>query len=107
MTDETRSEDKPGGQVDIPVEVEGAVKEQETDGTPGDKLAALEKDKKELHERLLRTAADFDNFRKRSRKDVEEARAKAREDVLREMLPVADNLERALLAADATAGGAA
>jgi molecular chaperone GrpE len=64
-----------------------------------DKLLAADKDKKDLHERLLRTAADFDNFRKRSRKDVDDARHKAREEVLREILPVIDNLERALQAA--------
>ncbi len=68
------------------------------------KLDTLEKEKRETYERLLRTAADFDNFRKRARKDTEEARFKSREEVLREMLPVMDNLERALTAAG-DAGG--
>jgi molecular chaperone GrpE len=63
------------------------------------RVESLEKEKQDTHERLLRTAADFDNFRKRSRKDADEARWKAREDVLKEMLPVIDNLERALAAA--------
>jgi molecular chaperone GrpE len=95
MTDETTvpKPDDPAS-TDIPVEVDDA-----------GKLAALEKEKKDLHERLLRTAADFDNFRKRSRKDMDDARAKAKEDVLREILPVADNLERALVASES--GGAA
>jgi molecular chaperone GrpE len=63
------------------------------------KLDAVEKEKQETYERLLRTAADFDNFRKRARKDVDDARWKAREELLRELLPVVDNLERALAAA--------
>ena len=68
-----------------------------------ERIKALEKEQKDTYERLLRTAADLDNFRKRARKDAEEARLKSREEVLREILPVIDNLERALVAAgDAT-----
>jgi len=49
-----------------------------------------------VRDQLLRTAADFDNFRKRSRREVEDASKKARDDLLRDMLPVFDNLERAV-----------
>ena len=59
--------------------------------------AACEK----LKEQLLRTSADFENYRKRSRRDVEEARRRAKEDVLREVLLVIDNLERAVEASAA------
>jgi len=48
-----------------------------------------------MREQLLRIAADFDNFRKRSRKELEEVRRRATEDTLREVLPIVDNLERA------------
>ena len=48
-----------------------------------------------MREQLLRIAADFDNFRKRSRKEIEEVRRRSVEDTLREVLPVVDNLERA------------
>jgi molecular chaperone GrpE len=51
---------------------------------------------KENHERLLRTAAEFDNFRKRTQKEKEDARRYAVESLLKDFLPVADNLERAL-----------
>src|SRR5688572_13475543 len=64
----------------------------------------LEQEKNELRDRLLRTAADFDNFRKRSRKDADEARFKAREEVLKELLPVLDNLGRALAVGPGAAG---
>jgi molecular chaperone GrpE len=49
-----------------------------------------------LKERLLRTAADFDNFRKRSRRDVADAERRVQEDLLRSLLPTFDNLERAV-----------
>ena len=52
-----------------------------------------------LREQLLRTAADFDNFRKRTRRDIEDAQRKSVEKVLLEVLPVSDNLERAVQAA--------
>ena len=53
-----------------------------------------------MREQLLRIAADFDKFRKRSRKEVEEVRRRAIEDTLREVLPIVDNLERAAGAMD-------
>jgi len=64
--------------------------------TPADPLAAMTAERDKLKDQLLRMAADFDNFRKRSRKDSEEAVRRGREDTLRELLPVADNLERAI-----------
>lgn len=97
-------DDKENGasQPDIPVEVAAPAPEPAAEAA--EKLAAVEKDKKDLHERLLRTAADFDNFRKRSRKDQEEARHKAKEEVVREFLPVVDNLERAIAASQDASG---
>ncbi len=44
----------------------------------------------------LRSAADFDNFRKRTRRELDEARRTGREEVLRALLPVFDNLDRAI-----------
>jgi molecular chaperone GrpE len=52
-----------------------------------------------LKDAWLRTAADFDNFRKRTRKELEDARRTGREDLLRAVLPVFDNLERAIQSA--------
>lgn len=48
-----------------------------------------------LRDQLLRTAADFDNYRKRSRREVEDAQISGREGLLKDLLPVFDNLERA------------
>src|SRR5882724_1327404 len=48
-----------------------------------------------IKDQLLRTLADFDNFRKRTRREIDDAQKRGREDLLREILPVFDNLERA------------
>lgn len=63
--------------------------------TPEERIAALEAEKAELRERMLRIAADADNWKKRARKEHAEAEARVREAVLRDFLEVADNLERA------------
>ena len=51
---------------------------------------------KDTHERLLRTAAEFDNFKKRAVKEKEDMQKFGLEKVLKDFLPVVDNLERAL-----------
>lgn len=61
-----------------------------------EQLEKLEKEKRELHDRLLRTAAEFENFKKRTKKEAEEASTRGREQLLKELLPAVDNLERAL-----------
>ena len=91
---------------DFPVEVEDDATESSAEAAIADlmgKLAVmdekrqqLEREKKEFHDRLLRSTADLENFRRRSRKEVEDARIDSRSKVLKEMLPVIDNLERAV-----------
>ena len=58
-------------------------------------LAAARHVAERNREQLLRVAADFDNFRKRTLRDLEEARRRGRQTAVRELLPVFDNLERA------------
>lgn len=52
----------------------------------------------DVNDRLLRLAADFDNYRKRSRRELDEARRFGIENLLRDLLPVVDNLLRAIAA---------
>ncbi|HET8938131.1 MAG TPA: nucleotide exchange factor GrpE [Polyangiales bacterium] len=66
---------------------------------PANAAAAVTAERDQLRDQLLRTAADFDNYRKRTRKEIEEARARGREDAVKDVLPVFDNLERAVSAA--------
>jgi molecular chaperone GrpE len=62
---------------------------------PVDPLEVAKAEVAKLRDQLLRTLADFDNFRKRSRRELSDAEKRGREDVLKELLPVFDNLERA------------
>lgn len=63
------------------------------------KLAEAEEASQQNYERLMRAAADLDNYRKRSRREISDARVEGQSSVLREILPVVDNLERAVVAA--------
>ncbi len=60
------------------------------------KVATLEKEKKDNWDRYLRAAADLENMRKRQKREMEDARFDQKNKVLKEMLPVVDNLERAI-----------
>jgi molecular chaperone GrpE len=81
------------------VEVTGESTEAETElGEPKADPIVAERDK--LKDQLLRVAADFDNFRKRTRRDIEDVKVRAREDILRELLPIFDNLKRAISASN-------
>jgi molecular chaperone GrpE len=67
----------------------------EPEAPPPDPLEAARAEAQRSRDQLLRTAADFDNYKKRSRRELLDAEKRAREDFLRELLPVFDNLERA------------
>jgi molecular chaperone GrpE len=77
---------------------EGAGLEPERElppATPEDRAAAVAAERDEMKDRMLRIAADFENWKKRARKEKDDAVATAREAVLRDVLEIADNLERA------------
>ncbi|MFP8876606.1 MAG: nucleotide exchange factor GrpE [Myxococcota bacterium] len=59
-------------------------------------LETLEQEKKEVEDRLLRTQADFENFRKRSAQKHQEALHRGQENLVKDLLSVVDNLERAI-----------
>lgn len=65
---------------------------------PQDPLAKALADATKYKDAWMRTAADFDNFRKRSRRELDDARKAGREELLKELLPTFDNLERAIFA---------
>jgi molecular chaperone GrpE len=60
------------------------------------KLAASEQALKEEHDRFLRMYAEFENYKKRSAREMNDFRKFANEYLIRELLPMIDNLERAL-----------
>ncbi len=66
----------------------------ETDNKTSD--PALQQERDALYDRLLRTTADFDNYRKRIERDRRELHEAVTADVMRDLLPILDDLERAL-----------
>ena len=77
-----------------PEKAEQAVAELE------ERLALLERERDEYISDLKRVAAEFDNFRKRAARDHESLVSRAHERLVKELLPVLDDLERALVAAE-------
>jgi len=65
----------------------------------GDELAALQAERDELFDRLQRLAAEFDNFRKRNARDNATLAESANERLVKELIPILDDLGRALEAA--------
>lgn len=61
-----------------------------------DELGATKRERDEYLELAQRTRADFENYRKRVAKDTADALARGKAELARELLPVIDNLERAL-----------
>lgn len=70
------------------------------ESAPVDPLQQAKSDAERYRDQLLRTAADFDNFRKRTRRELEDAQRRGKEGAVKELLPVFDNLERALTMGD-------
>jgi molecular chaperone GrpE len=63
-------------------------------------LAESRREVQDLKDRLQRLAADFSNYQKRMQRRLEEEKREAVREFLRDLLPVIDNFERALAAAD-------
>ena len=61
-----------------------------------DKIALLEGEKKELDDKYLRLYSEFDNYRKRTAKEKLEFTKTATESLIKELLPVLDDFDRAL-----------
>jgi molecular chaperone GrpE len=69
-----------------------------TDAAPGlaDEIVELRKERDSLHDRLLRQAAEFDNYRKRIDRERKETSQYAAAEFLQDLLPIIDDFERAL-----------
>ena len=71
---------------------------QPQDETQPDPLEELRRERDALQDRLLRTAAEFDNYRKRMDRERRDLAEYTAGEVIKELLPIVDNLERALQA---------
>ncbi|MGV1099812.1 nucleotide exchange factor GrpE [Thiovibrio sp. JS02] len=86
-------EEKPG---EGAPEAEAASAAGAAPGDPAAELAAATEKIRELEDRILRMAAEQENFKKRMQRERETSLKYAEENILRELLPSIDNLERAL-----------
>lgn len=104
--EELMTEAAPAEAVEVPktAETAEAPEEPAAEGKKGKKkksreaeaLEACEAEKKELEDRYLRLMAEYDNYRRRTQKERENIYPDAVADTLKELLPVLDNLQRAL-----------
>ncbi len=103
----SKSRDKGSDQgTEVPVNGDGGTVEEgpgspeqdETVTLSGEEFKALKSEMSRLKEQYLLAVADFDNFRKRMEREREEIVCFANEKLIGDLLPVLDNLERALSA---------
>lgn len=90
-TENTTSEENVSEEVEVEDEVNMLRKNK-------DEIKKLSNEVEALKERLLRVTAEYENYRKRTAKEKEGIYTDACNDVLKEVLPVIDNLERAFAA---------
>jgi molecular chaperone GrpE len=95
-------QDRPQPDEVEPDQVEPAIASEasgESRAQPGEQDPDAERERDEYLELAQRTQADLENYRKRAAKDLAAAGERAKAGLVRELLPVVDNLERALASA--------
>uniref|UniRef100_A0A7V4LDT2 Protein GrpE n=1 Tax=Desulfobacca acetoxidans TaxID=60893 RepID=A0A7V4LDT2_9BACT len=89
--------DKPGEPAEAQIQPTAPEGELPTDPAELQRLVAEKnREAQEHYDRLLRLAAELENIKKRQERELSELRQFANENLLKELLPVLDNLERAL-----------
>jgi molecular chaperone GrpE len=96
--DEPAGEEDPANEEQRLAEKEESVDSEETVDSD-DPLARAERERDEYLDLARRAQADFENYRKRAAKEAAAAGQRAKSGLVRELLPVVDNLERALTSA--------
>jgi molecular chaperone GrpE len=89
--------DEPAGDEDPANEAEGVSAAEEA--SESDPLAVVTRERDEYLDLARRSQADFENYRKRAAREAAQAGERAKANLVRELLPVLDNLERALASA--------
>ena len=92
-TSEPSGEEDPANEAELDAAREEAAEEAEPEEDP---LAKAERERDDYLALAQRTQADFENWRKRAAKEAAAAGERARSGLVRELLPIVDNLERAL-----------
>ena len=76
--------------------------EEETPQTPEEKLEQAQAEAAEAHDRFLRASAELENYKKRTQKEMAEFKRFANASLVKEILGVVDNLERAVESSNGT-----
>lgn len=88
-----------------PLDTDGAAEATTNDPDPltdlEEKLAASQAEASDYQDRMLRMAAELDNYKKRAARDLDDIKKYATENLIRQLLTVVDNLERAIASASA------
>src|SRR5437773_7032771 len=88
----------------VAAEVQTKGNKPSKNGSPAEqKVAELEQEVREANDRALRSHAELENYRKRAQRELGEERRYAVVPLVRDLLPVVDNLQRAIEAAQAQA----
>ena len=98
------NETKPQDDASIQAAWDGTTEDRTTADAPAadDRLAALTAERDLNRENWLRAQAEFENYRRRSQKEAEQARLFQSLPLARDLLPGLDNLRRAIAAAEST-----
>ena len=100
MSDERERVDPQQSEQEVPAQEPPAdAAESAVEQDLSDLLSTTERERDEYLELARRTQADFENYRKRVAREAAEAESKGRAGLVQRLLPVVDNLERALAAA--------
>jgi len=84
-------------ELETPEEVDSEETEElELEKSPEEQLAAAQAESNDLHDKVLRVAAEFENYKKRMERERTAMLKYSGESIFRELLPVVDNLERAV-----------
>ena len=94
---EPSGDEDPGVEREILEEKEQ--REEQTDSSPEDRVAQAQRERDEFLDLARRAQADFENYRKRAAREAAASGERAKSGLVRELLPVVDNLERALASA--------
>ena len=94
---EPSGDEDPGVEREILEEKEQT--DEQTDSSPEDRVAQAQRERDEFLDLARRAQADFENYRKRAAREAAASGERAKSGLVRELLPVVDNLERALASA--------
>jgi molecular chaperone GrpE len=97
---EPSGEEDPANEEQTLRDKEEAAEAEPAEAEPEDPLARAERERDEYLDLARRAQADFENYRKRAAREAAAAGERAKSGLVRELLPIVDNLERALISAE-------